>query len=142
MALIAGRDDREGLELLSPTHFLEQALEPSADLIDGALADIMLANPDVIILADVATLADAEAEAITEWVEKGGLLLRFAGPRLAGSDVSREEEDPLMPVRLRAGGRRVGGAMSWGESKALRPFIESSPFFGLAIPAEDRKSVV
>ncbi len=28
VALIAGREDREGLELLSPTHYLDQALEP------------------------------------------------------------------------------------------------------------------
>lgn len=136
VALIAGGDDREGLELLSPTHFLEQALEPSADLIDGSLEDILLANPDVIILADVATLAEGESEAIQDWVAQGGLLVRFAGPRLAASDVSRDVEDPLMPVRLRAGGRRVGGAMSWGEPKALRPFPETSPFFGLVVPAD------
>ena len=136
VALIAGRDDREGLELLSSTHYLQQALAPTADIIDGVLADVILANPDAIILADVATLGVAEAAAITDWVEKGGLLLRFAGPRLAGSDVSRTEEDPLMPVRLRAGGRNVGGAMSWGEPKGLRPFAEDSPFFGLAIPEE------
>ena len=38
-----------------------------------------------------------------------------------------------MPVRLRAGGRTVGGAMSWGEPKSLAPFPEESPFFGLEI---------
>ncbi|MEM0947608.1 MAG: DUF4159 domain-containing protein [Pseudomonadota bacterium] len=136
VALIAGRDDRAGLELLAPTHYLEQALEPTADLIEGALEDIVLANPDAIILADVATLSPVEATELLTWVEAGGLLVRFAGPRLAASDVSRGEEDPLMPVRLRAGGRSVGGAMSWGEPKGLRPFSEESPFFGLAAPEE------
>ena len=115
-------------------HYLEQALVPAADLIDGALLDILPANPDVIVLADVATLAPGETEALTEWIENGGLLLRFAGPRLAASDISRDDEDPLMPVRLRAGGRTVGGAMSWGEPKALAPFSVSSPFHGLRIP--------
>ncbi|WP_306151396.1 DUF4159 domain-containing protein [Roseovarius sp. MMSF_3281] len=134
VALIAGREDREGLELLSPLHYLEQALAPSADMLDGALLDILPANPDVIALADVATLAPAEQEALLEWTESGGMLLRFAGPRLAASDVSRDAEAPLMPVRLRAGGRSVGGAMSWGEPKALAPFTEDSPFFGLSIP--------
>ena len=47
---------------------------------------------------------------------------------------ARATEDPLLPVRLRAGGRTVGGAMSWGEPKALAPFPEDSPFFGLAVP--------
>jgi hypothetical protein len=136
VALIAGADDREGLVLLSPTHYLEQALAPNADLIEGTLSDVLLANPDVIVLADVATLAQGEAEELHAWVQAGGLLLRFAGPRLASSDVSRNTEDPLMPVRLRAGGRSVGGAMSWGEPKALRPFAETSPFYGLSIPED------
>jgi len=133
VALIAGRENREGLELLSPLHYLEQALAPSADILDGALIDVLPANPDVIVLADVATLSGAEQEALLEWTEQGGLLLRFAGPRLAASDVSRSEEAPLMPVRLRAGGRSVGGAMSWGEPKSLAPFPEDSPFFGLEL---------
>ncbi len=134
VALIAGRDDREGLELLSPLYYLRSALEPSVDLIEGALLDILPANPDVIVLADVATLSGAEQAALLDWADKGGLLLRFAGPRLAASDLSRTEEDPLMPVRLRAGGRTVGGAMSWGAPKSLAPFAETSPLFGLAVP--------
>jgi hypothetical protein len=138
VALIAGSADREGLELLSPTHYLEQALVPTADLIDGALEDVLLASPDVIVLADVARV-DATG-ALLEWVEAGGLLVRFAGPRLAASEVSRREEDPLMPVRLRAGGRSVGGAMSWGEPKALSPFGEESPFFGLDLRDDVRVS--
>ncbi|SFA86306.1 N-terminal double-transmembrane domain-containing protein [Poseidonocella pacifica] len=134
IALFAGREDREGLTLLSPLHYLQQALEPTAEILDGALLDVIPANPDVIVLADVATLAPAEEAAIVEWVEAGGMLLRFAGPRVAASDLSRTEEDTLMPVRLRAGGRSVGGAMSWGEPKTLAPFAEESPFHGLAVP--------
>ncbi len=136
VALIAGREDREGLELLSPLHYLERALAPSADLLDGALMDVLPASPDVIILADVATLSGAEQGALLEWTQAGGMLVRFAGPRLAASDVSRSEEAPLMPVRLRAGGRSVGGAMSWGEPKALAPFAEGSPFYGLDVPGD------
>jgi len=134
IALIAGREGREGLELLSPLHYLERALAPTADLLRGALSDVLPANPDVIVLADVATLSDGEAEAISDWVENGGLLLRFAGPRVAASDISRADEDPLMPVRLRSGGRSVGGAMSWGSPKTLATFGEGSPFFGLTVP--------
>jgi len=136
IALMAGREDREGLELLSPLHYLRKALAPTADLLEGALETVLPANPDVIVLADVARLSAGEEEAITEWLNKGGLLLRFAGPRLAASDVSRSNEDPLMPVRLRAGGRSVGGAMSWGEPKTLASFTEGSPFFGLTFSDE------
>mmetsp|Transcript_23149 Transcript_23149/g.39519 ORF Transcript_23149/g.39519 Transcript_23149/m.39519 type:complete len:922 (-) Transcript_23149:2377-5142(-) len=136
VALIAGREGREGLELLSPLHYLQRALTPTADLLNGALSDVLPANPDVIVLADVATLSEGEAEAIAEWVDNGGLLLRFAGPRVAASDISRSTEDPLMPVRLRSGGRSVGGAMSWGSPKTLAPFRENSPFFGLEVPPD------
>jgi Domain of unknown function (DUF4159) len=97
---------------------------------------VIPANPDVIILADIAKLTQPETEALLEWVKKGGLLLRFAGPHLAASDLSRVEEDPLMPVRLREGDRSVGGAMSWGEPKTLAPFPDTSPFHGLAVPAD------
>ena len=134
VALISGAGGAEGLQLLSPVHYLRQALQPVADLIDGSLSDVVLANPDVIVLVDVATLSPDEADAVLSWLDRGGLLLRFAGPRLAASDVSRATEDALMPVRLRVGGRNVGGAMSWGEPKSLAPFREGSPFYGLEIP--------
>jgi hypothetical protein len=136
VALLGQAEGREALQLLSPVHFLRQALAPSADLIEASLADALLAAPDVVVLADIARLSPEEAAALSDWVRRGGLLLRFAGPRLAASDVSRAAQDPLMPVRLRAGGRTVGGAMTWGEPKRLAPFPADSPFAGLAVPAE------
>nr|WP_243611874.1 DUF4159 domain-containing protein [Shimia aestuarii] len=138
VALIAGRESREGLELLSPLHYLRQALSPNADILEGALSDVLPANPDVIVLADVATLSDGETADLSDWIAEGGLLLRFAGPRLAAASAGGTSEDPLLPVRLRAGGRSVGGAMSWGEPKALAPFPAESPFHGLPVPDEVR----
>lgn len=138
VGMLAGGDAREALQLLAPLHYLRQALEPTADLIDGTLGDMLLANPDVIILADMARIPDGDAEALQSWIEAGGLLLRFAGPRLAASDVARDAEDPFLPVRLRVGGRTVGGAMSWGTPKSLRAFDRDSPFFGLTLPDEVR----
>ncbi len=134
IALIRMGPDQEGLQLLSPLHYLRQALVPVAEIIEGNLIDSLRANPDVVVLADVAELTKAEEDATLEWVKKGGLLLRFAGPDLAASDISRTTEDPLMPVRLREGGRSVGGTMSWGEPKGLAPFPEGSPFYGLLSP--------
>jgi hypothetical protein len=110
VALLSGAGKREGLELLDPLFYLREALVPSADLIDGAVSDVLLANPDVIVLADVAQFSGSESEDILSWVEEGGLLLRFAGPRLAASDIGRSQEDPLLPVRLRDGGRSIGRA--------------------------------
>ncbi|PYF07190.1 putative membrane protein (TIGR02226 family) [Rhodobacter viridis] len=131
VALISASSAREGLELLAPTHYLHQALAPSADLVEATLADALPVKPDVIILADVGEVA--ERTELQDWVEKGGMLIRFAGPRLAAVDTSA---DPLLPVRLRQGGRSIGGTMSWGEPRKLAPFAETSPFAGLTVPDE------
>jgi len=136
VALISGHSQDESYELLSPMHYLREALKPTADLLEGDLATVLPAKPDVIVLADVARLSPEEETRVEDWVKAGGLLLRFAGPHLAASDVSRTDEDPLLPVRLREGGRTVGGAMSWGAPKTLAPFPEDSPFHGLKVPGE------
>ena len=140
VALISEGADREGLELLSPLHFIAKAYAPSAELLSGDLTTLLPANPDLVVLADIAKLSKTEGTALSQWVAEGGLLLRFAGPRLAASDLSRSAEHPLMPVRLRAGGRTVGGAMSWGAPKSLAAFSPNSPFFGLEIPDDVRVS--
>jgi hypothetical protein len=136
IALFAGGRPREGQELISPLHYLRKALAPSAELIEAPVRDSLLANPDVVILADVANQTTDERTALVEWVEAGGLLVRFAGPKLAAETLDARQEDTLLPVQLRAGGRNVGGAMSWGSPKQLQPFADGSPFFGLAIPAD------
>ncbi|MFQ5623431.1 MAG: DUF4159 domain-containing protein, partial [Paracoccaceae bacterium] len=136
VALIAGRKPEEGEELVSPLFYLRKALEPSAEIIEAPLAETLHAAPDVLILADVGTMTEKESEAVKDWVDRGGLLLRFAGPRLARSGVGQLNDDPLLPVRLRAGGRSIGGAMSWGEPKRLTDFRPESPFSGLPVPGD------
>ena len=39
-------------------------------------------------------------------------------------------------MKLRRGGRTLGGALSWDHPKPLAPFDENSPFLGLTPPAE------
>ncbi|PZQ51346.1 MAG: LytTR family transcriptional regulator [Rhodovulum sulfidophilum] len=136
VGLISGGATGEAQDLADPLHYLRRALEPFAELIEAPLSETLNAAPDVLILADVGALNDAERTELTEWVERGGLLVRFAGPRLAQSGAGQTEADPLLPVRLRAGGRSVGGAMSWGAPRKLRPFAEGSPFAGIPVPEE------
>jgi len=137
VALLTVREGTEALALLSPLHYLRQALAPTADLIEGAaLNDLLLTAPDVLVLADAPTLTDAESLALRDWIDRGGFLLRFAGPRLAGTDPALVPDDPFLPVRLRTGGRTVGGAMSWGTPQRLAPFRDDSPFAGLTVPDE------
>ncbi len=137
VALLTGRQGREGLDLLSPFFYLRQALGPVTDLIESpSIDDLLLTAPDVLILVDISSLSEVESAQVLDFVTDGGLLLRFAGPGLAASDVGRGAEDPLLPVRLRIGGRSVGGAMSWGEPRGLRDFSAESPFAGLPIPPD------
>ena len=71
---------------------------------------------------------------LARWVEEGGLLIRFAGPRMAADpDLGNE---PLLPVRLRPGGRDMGGALSWGEPRPVAGFDAEGPFAGLEIPED------
>ena len=97
----------------------------------------MPANPDVIVLADVATLVARRGRGRfwTGWTTAASCCA-LPGPGLPLRDISRDREDPLMPVRLRAGGRSVGGAMSWGEPKALARIRRGQPFFGLEVPPD------
>jgi hypothetical protein len=83
----------------------------------------------MLVLADVGRLIESDHAAVAEWVENGGTLVRFAGPRLAAS------ADDLLPVRLRQGGRSLGGALSWEEPQRLSP-MEDGPFAGLKVPVE------
>jgi hypothetical protein len=142
--LVSGGSQSVDQQLISDLHYLRTALEGRAEVAEGELRDLLDSNPDVMFLADVGRFTDAEADALGAWVEAGGLLVRFAGPRLArGADALAGRaptgglvDDPLLPVTLRAGGRAVGGAMAWAQPQRVRPFPESSPFAGLGVTDE------
>ncbi|MGB4866359.1 MAG: hypothetical protein WBP38_10750, partial [Hyphomicrobium sp.] len=91
---------------------------------------VLRQNVSVLMLADIGTLSGEAAKQVDEFVKRGGVLVRFAGPRL------EKAGDELLPVPLRAGGRSMGGALSWSSPQQLAAFDESSPFAGLPIPAD------
>lgn len=134
VGLVSGRGEGRSQPLLSDLHYLNRALEPYNEVRRGAIADLLQRDLAVLILSDVGTLTGDEVRVTGEWVKKGGVLLRFAGPRLAGHTAA--ETDGLVPVRLRAGDRSLGGALSWSEPARLQPFDEKSPFRGLSVPAD------
>jgi len=129
----AGGGAERNQPLLGETYYLQRALAPLADLRSGMVAELLQRDLAVLVLADVGRLAEAEFAAVEAWVQRGGLLLRFAGPRLA------EAADALVPVRLRAGGSRTfGGALTWAQPAQLAPFDAASPFAGLVVPDDVR----
>ena len=127
---IAAAANAAGQPLLSETYYLERALDPFTEIRRGHATDLLKRQLAVLIFADSSPDLPAEAAAIEKWVSDGGLLLRFAGPHLA------EGDDKLLPVRLRRGGRTIGGAMSWEQPAKLAPFAPDSPFAGLTIPPD------
>ncbi|MEM6622872.1 MAG: DUF4159 domain-containing protein [Pseudomonadota bacterium] len=127
--------------LTSPTHYLEKALIPWGDVTRLDVLAAIDRQPGMIILSDHGNLPDEERAALEAWVEAGGLLLRFAGPRLAASIGaqgfgSTAGNDQLLPVELRRGGRVLGGALAWSTPRNLGPFSPDSPFRGLPANAE------
>ncbi len=136
VAVISGATADTAQPLLAPNYYLVRALAPFADVreprapnrdpIDVALED----NPSVIVLADVGTISRQADQKLRTFIEEGGVLLRFAGTRLAAARTD------LTPVRLRRGGRVLGGALSWDQPRKLAPFEPGSPFYGLPVPRE------
>ncbi len=118
-----------GDRLLSGAHYLSEALGPYAELIEGSLSEIIDASASVIILDDVGALRGGDVEKLTAWIEKGGVLIRFAGPILA--EAAQDRDPPLLPVALRGGGRAFGGALTWDTPQRIDDFPADSPFAGL-----------
>lgn len=123
-----GQEDAQ--PLLSDIYYLERALSPHAELIKGSMQDVLTQNISTLILADVGQIVGDDKDAVRTWVEAGGTLIRFAGPRLAS------HSDDLIPVRLREGARALDGSLSWEEPQKIAPFDDASPFTGLDVPED------
>ena len=134
--IVSGARAEEAQPLLSDVYYVRRALGPYVELretanernAEAAIEELLSSPLSVLILADIGNLTEPTRERIGAWVESGGMLIRFAGPRLA------EHGDALVPVPLRTGGRALGGALSWSTPQSLAPFEEDSPFFGIDVP--------
>lgn len=123
---------------LNDIFYMIRALEPYADLQIGTVHEMLEAGkPAVILLSDDYPMTSDEHVALKDWVEKGGMLVRFAGPHIA----AQPDRDNLLPVRLRYGGRDFEGSLTWDVPQELGSFAETGPFAGLEIP-EDSKITV
>jgi hypothetical protein len=132
---VSGGTAETSQPLLAASFYLSRALSPFADVrsADGAAPATAVERfidqrLPVIMLSDVGTIAEAARARLTRWIEDGGVLVRFAGPRLAASD------DNLVPVRLRRGGRVLGGSLSWEQPQKLGSYSADGPFNDLIVP--------
>ncbi|MCO6420051.1 hypothetical protein JYK14_28425, partial [Siccirubricoccus sp. KC 17139] len=129
VGLLPAQEESADAPLIGDLFYLDRALGPYVEIRRGPLEQLLARPIAVLALADRLVPEGAERAALTRWVEQGGTLLRFAGPRLA------ENPDPLLPVALRAE-RQLGGALSWEQPQRLAGFPEGSPFAGLPVPEE------
>jgi hypothetical protein len=132
LASTAADDDRQ--PLLADLHYIETALAPVATIRRASLSELLDEREGsvvgAIVLTDAGRIVGSDADRLAVFVENGGLLIRFAGPRLAA------RADDLVPVQLRSGDRALGGALAWDEPQRLAAFDADSPFFGLEISEE------
>ncbi|MFZ5792211.1 MAG: DUF4159 domain-containing protein [Pseudomonadota bacterium] len=133
VGLVSGADAAREESLLGELYYLRRALGPGTDLREGTIPNLIRGGLALLALADVGSLTEDERKLLKGWVEGGGVLLRFAGPRLA-----QNADDGLLPVRLRGGDRTLGGALTWEQPARIAPFAASTPFAGLAVPDDVR----
>jgi Domain of unknown function (DUF4159)/Aerotolerance regulator N-terminal len=136
VGVVTGSSADTAQPLLASTYYLSRALGPFSDLRIAdrgspaqAVSEFIDQHLSMLILADVGNVAEAR-DKLAGWVEDGGVLVRFAGPRLAAGD------DELVPVKLRRGGRILGGSLSWEQPQPLTAFPRESPFFGMVVPTD------
>ena len=134
LGVVSGSAADRSQPLVGASYYLQRALNPFADvrLAEGvapaeAVGRFLDQKLPMLLLADVGNIGAAR-ERLNKWIEDGGILVRFAGPHLAG------ESDDLVPVRLRRGGRTLGGALSWDKPQNLAAFSRESPFSGMPVP--------
>jgi hypothetical protein len=132
VGIVAPRTDLQ--PLLSDAHYLEAALRPHAGLVRGEAADLARAGLDAVILPDSGALEGEAVRALERFAGAGGMVIRFAGPRLAAAGA----EAGLMPLALSTTPRRLDGSLSWGAADGIEPFARGTPFAGLALPADAR----
>ncbi|RFB79291.1 DUF4159 domain-containing protein [Methylovirgula sp. 4M-Z18] len=135
VGIVTGTSADEAQPLLNPAYYLTKALSPFAEVRqahgdEDPIISLLDENVSVLVLADVGVTSQAAHDRLVKFIEDGGILLRFAGSRLAAAD------DDLIPVTLRRGGRILGGSLSWDKPKQLQTFDKDSPFFGLPVPAD------
>lgn len=136
VGIVTGAGADVAQPLLAPNYYLTRALGPFAEVREaragGAdpIAALLDEHVSALFLADVGVIPQPVADRLASFVENGGVVVRFAGSRLAAA------QDEFTPVPLRRGGRILGGALSWDTPKALAPFDPQGPFAGLQAPAE------
>jgi hypothetical protein len=119
VGVVSGSIADRSQPLIGATYYLTRALNPFADvrLAEGlgpaeAVTRFLDQHLPMLILADVGNVAEAR-DRLNQWIDNGGVLVRFAGPHLARRRRSGAGE-------AARGGRILGGESELGQAATAR----------------------
>lgn len=119
----------ESPPLLRPEYYLTRAIEPYARFnitpFDRALKD----RPDIIFAPDFSDPDPSVRDALVTYIQQGGILVRFAGPKTAD-----RAHPALLPVPIYQGSHATAGLSSWTKPPQIKAFSATSPLAGLSPP--------
>ena len=142
VGLVSQTDFQGAQPLLDELHYIDRALGPFAEVRRGNVDTLLRGETAVIVMPDTGVLPHEQITALDAWIRRGGVLLRFAGPRLAAASLEGNGLGPedMVPVFLRRGERALGGALSWAKPLPLAAFPSNSPFVDMEPPSDVRVS--
>lgn len=118
------------LPLLAGTWYVERALSGVVPTHVGPLEHLLTRRLSTLILTGGSIPSDI-TPALSLWVERGGILIRFANDEL-----SQRGDATLLPVVLRRGKRTLGGGLNWQPPLPIGGFRDNSPLSGLPTPPD------
>ena len=138
IGVVSGSSTDTAQPLLASTFYLSRALSPFADVRLGdrgapqqVIAQFLDQRLPMIVLADVGTLSPEIRDRLNDMDRAG----RRAGA-LRGTTSGAGRDDDLVPVKLRRGGRSLGGSLTWEKPQHLASFAADGPFAGLQVPKD------
>jgi hypothetical protein len=127
IGIVTSQAGSETSPLIDAAHYIKNAIEGKTSISTGSIDELLKGDVQMIIMSDIGSLPNDTISELEDWIKKGGMLVRFAGPNMT------QGEQFLTPVPIMQGGRALDGALTWEKPLRLAPFPEKSPLFDIAI---------
>lgn len=125
VGIIGTESEIQEKPFLSAEFYIQRALAPYADITIGTVDAVLEKDISVILMPDQSGLPLQTLENLEDWVEQGGMLIRFAGPdMLQGTPF-------LLPIPLRPGKRALSGDITFENPPLIAPIPQDSPLSGI-----------
>lgn len=131
--------DNANTPFIGSLFYIRNALLTHNLVRDGSVENLLSSDLSVLIATDGSLINPIIQHKVADWVKNGGMLIRFAGPLLAASNMQENQQQiasDLLPLPLLTGSRELGGTMTWEKPQSLSPFPSDSPLNGLTVPKD------